>query len=226
MPAGHIQRRRMNRIHDRLRRRYGRRQWKTWGSPVNVLVETILSQNTTDSNSSSGYRQLRRRFKTWNQVADASVGDVERCIRICGLSRIKAPRIQEILSRIRRDRGRIELDFLRRYKTTRAYDYLRQFPGVGPKTAGCVLLFSLRRAVFPVDTHILRITKRLGFLQESATLEGAHEILAPLISPSTRYEMHILLIAHGREICRARNPRCDDCCLMYLCAYGKNSKSG
>jgi endonuclease-3 len=200
-----------------LQRAYGNRPWRQWGDPVSILVETVLSQNTSDVNSSAGYRQLRRRFRSWGAVAGAPVAEVEKCIRVSGLSRIKAPRIQAILRRIRRDRGRLSLEFLRHKGPQAATEYLRSFPGVGPKTAACVLLFSLRKAVFPVDTHILRIGKRLGWLAPSASAQKAQEALTPLIPPRRRYAMHVLLIEHGRKTCRARSPRCSWCPLLALC---------
>src|SRR5436305_9086661 len=132
----------MQRILHLLRERYGPRPARCWGEPVGVLVETIISQNTSNANSSAGYRQLRRRFRSWNQVADAPVEEVERHIRVSGLSRIKAPRIEDILRRIRVEQGKIHLEFLRDWPPQRAYEYLTNFSGIGPKTAYCVLMFS------------------------------------------------------------------------------------
>ena len=204
-----------------LRRAYGRRRRTCWGRAVDVLVETILSQNTSDVNSSAGYRQLRRQFRTWGAVADAPVGEIERCIRISGLSRIKAPRIREVLRQVREAHGGISLDFLRGRKASEALAYLRQFKGVGAKTASCVLLFSFGMPIFPVDTHIHRIAIRLSLVGRRATAEKVQEVLTPLIAPRDRYEMHVLLITHGRETCRARNPRCPWCDLIDLCPHGQ-----
>jgi endonuclease-3 len=188
---------------------------------VGVLVDTILSQNTSAANSDAGYRQLRRRFRSWNQVAQAPVDEVERCIRVSGLSNLKAPRIQSILRRIRSERGRIDLQFLQQLDDESAYNYLRAFPGVGPKTACCTLLFAFGKALFPVDTHIHRIARRLGLVQPKATAEQTRELLTPRIDPKDRYETHVLLIEHGRKTCRAINPRCDDCVLLKICPYGR-----
>lgn len=219
-----------------LERAYGRRPWKQWGDPVSVLVETILSQNTSDVNSSSGYRQLRRRFRSWNAVADAPVGEIEKCIRISGLSRIKAPRIRDLLRQLRDDHGRwrgrpalasgarINLDFLRDLDAPAATEYLRRFRGIGPKTAACVLLFSLKMPVFPVDTHILRIVQRLGWLPARASAERVQEVLTPRIPPGKRYAMHVLLIEHGRKTCRARSPRCPWCLLLPICPFGRKQQ--
>jgi endonuclease-3 len=148
----------------RLQQRYGRQPPRTWGKGIDVLVGTILSQNTSNKNSAAGYRQLRRRFKTWDQVADAPVEEVERWIRVSGLSRIKAPRIQRILRQVRAERGRISLEFLKKLPPVEAADYLRQFPGIGPKTVACLLLFAFAMPVFPVDTHIHRIARRLKWI--------------------------------------------------------------
>jgi endonuclease-3 len=210
----------MKRILSLLRRSYGGRPWRQWGRGVDLLVETILSQNTSDANSAAGYRRLRRRFRSWNQVADAPAEEVEKCIRISGLSRIKAPRIGRVLRRVREDRGRIELEFLKEYGPAAAYEYLMRFDGVGPKTANCVLLFAFGMPVFPVDRHIHRIALRMELVPAGTSVEEAHDLLGPLIAPRERYEMHVLMIKHGRERCRARNPQCGRCALLELCPYG------
>src|SRR5687767_12962407 len=210
----------MTEILKRLRRAYGPRPWRCWGKGVDVLVDTILSQNTSAKNSDAGYRQLRRRFRSWNQVADAPTADVERHIRVSGLSNIKAPRIQGILQQIKSDRGRIDLQFLSELDEQAAYEYLTRFKGVGPKTANCVLLFAFGHSVFPVDTHIHRIARRLGLIGPKVTAEQAHELLKPMIRPPDRYEMHVLLIEHGRRTCRAINPLCGECALVRTCPYG------
>ncbi|HZN68432.1 MAG TPA: endonuclease III [Tepidisphaeraceae bacterium] len=211
----------MRTVQAMLRRAYGPRPWKCWGDGVSVLVDTVLSQNTSAANSDAGYRQLRRKFRSWKQVADAPVEEVERCIRVSGLSNQKAPRIQAILRRIRDERGRIDLRFLAGAPDEEAYQYLRAFPGVGPKTACCTLLFAFGKGVFPVDTHIHRIARRLGLVRSKATAEQTHEALTPVIEPTDRYEMHVLLIEHGRRTCRAINPRCGECVLLKVCPYGK-----
>ena len=187
-----------------------------------MLVGTILSQNTSNKNSDAGYRQLRRRFRSWNQVAAAPVEEVERHIRVSGLSNQKAPRIQAILRQIKSDRGKIDLQFLGDLDEQQAYEYLTKFKGVGPKTANCVLLFAFGHSVFPVDTHIHRIARRLGWIGPRTTAERAHDILKPLIAPKDRYEMHVLLIAHGRKTCKAINPRCEECVLLRQCPFGKS----
>jgi endonuclease-3 len=202
---------------------FGRPRWKCWGRALDVLVETILSQNTSNANSSAGYRQLRRRFRTWNAVADAPTGEVEECIRVSGLSRIKAPRIQKILRQIRDQRRHANpsLEILRDMDVEQADRYLQSFDGVGPKTAACVLLFSFHMPIFPVDTHIHRIAIRLGLVPAKASADDVQRLLTPMIAPGDRYAMHILLIAHGRKTCRAQSPKCEWCGLLDLCPYGK-----
>ena len=205
----------------RLQKHYGRRPYKCWGKGIDVLIDTILSQNTSNKNSDAAYRQLRRRFKSWNQVADAPTSEVERHIRVSGLSNQKAPRIQSILRSIRHDHGKMDLQFLAQQDEQQAYEYLTNFKGIGPKTANCVLLFAFAKPLFPVDTHIHRIARRLKLIGARATAEQAHDLLKPMIPPKDRYEMHVLLIDHGRKTCKAINPRCDDCVLLDLCPFGQ-----
>ncbi len=205
----------------RLERTYGERRWQGRREPVAVLVGTILSQNTNSANSQAGFRRLRERFPTWQQVADTPLGSIARCIRVSGLSKIKAPRIRSILRQIRAERGRISLNFLRDLPPQEAFKYLVRFDGVGPKTAWCVLMFSFGKNVFPVDTHIHRIAFRLGLLDGKVLPEKAHELLKPLIAPKDRYAMHVLLIAHGRQTCLARKPKCDQCCILQFCGHDR-----
>jgi endonuclease III len=214
----------IRRIHRRLERAYGPRPAKCWGGGVELLIGTILSQNTSDVNSEAGYKRLRRRFRSWNQLADAPVEEVEKAIRVAGLSRQKAPRIQNVLRAIREERGKINLQFLAEMDEQAAYSYLRKFKGVGPKTANCVLLFAFGKPVFPVDTHVHRIARRLALIPPRANAEQAHEILKPVIPPKDRYSMHVLLIEHGRKTCRAVNPKCETCVLLEMCRYGRMRK--
>ena len=200
---------------------YGSRAWECDGPPVDVLVGTILSQNTSRANSSAGFERLKRRFRSWPAVADAEVRQIERCIRVSGLGHTKAPRIRKILRQIRAADGRISLAHLRAKKPAEACEYLMRFDGVGPKTALCVLLFAFGMPVFPVDTHIYRIGRRLGLLAPGVPFARAHEVLTPRIAPAHRYALHVLLIAHGRATCRARRPRCEECRLLALCPHGR-----
>lgn len=214
------------RILRRLERAYGKRPWRRWGRGVDILVGTILSQNTSDTNSSAGFSRLWRAFRSWNKVADAPVGQVEKCIRISGLSNVKAPRIQSILRQIRQEHGKIDLEFLHDWRPEDAFEYLMRFKGVGPKTANCVLLFSFGMPLFPVDTHIHRIAIRLGIIASKSSAEEAHELLLPMIRPGNRYSLHVLLIEHGRKTCKARGPACAKCCVLEMCPTGMKRAPG
>jgi len=207
----------------RLEQAYGRRQWHRWGSAVSILVETVLSQNTSDRNSSAAFRKLWRTFRSWKRVADAATAEVERCIRVAGLSRIKAPRIQRILRAIRQHHGSLSLEFLGRMPPDEALEYLLKFDGVGHKTASCVLLFAFGKAVFPVDTHIHRIALRAGWIPARTTADRAHQLMQAVVPPDIAYSLHVLLIAHGRQTCLARRPLCDKCVLQDLCRTGRSA---
>jgi len=187
--------------------------------PVDELVLTMLSQSTTDVNSWRGYQALRERFPNWDAVADAPEEEVEAAIRACGLSRQKAPRIQAILQRLRDEHGAITLDFLASLPPDEALASLLSFHGVGRKTASCVLLFSLDMPVMPVDTHILRVTKRLELIPQDATADQAHDLLEALLPEEAYYEFHVNTITHGRQTCTARRPACPRCPLLNLCPY-------
>ena len=219
-------RHRLQEVLDRLADDYGLPDvWRS-ESGVDALVATILSQNTSRANSSAGFDRLKARLATWEQVADARVDAIERCIRVSGLSRITAPRIRAILRQIRAERGLIDLEHLADLPSGEAYRYLMAFDGVGPKTAWCTLLFGFGRDVFPVDTHIHRIARRLDWIGEKATAEQAHDLLGPHVPPGRGYDLHVLLIRHGRTTCRARNPRCQVCSLTDVCGWYRKQSSG
>ncbi len=170
---------------------------------VGQLIGTILSQATTDVQTARSYDNLCHRFPTWEQVRDAPVAAIAKEIRSSGLSRQKAPVIKAALQYITRERGKLDLRFLKKMPVDEARRWLMNIAGVGPKTASIVLLFSFGMSAFPVDTHIFRVTKRLGWVPENATYEKAHQILGELISPDRFYPLHIKLIHHVREICLA-----------------------
>lgn len=201
----------------RLEAVYGPRPWRRWGKALDGLIGTVLSQHTSDVNSAAAYRSLRRAFRTWTAVMNAPTRDVERAIRSGGLARQKTRCIQAILRAIKADRGRLSLDFLADWPLNRASEYLLALPGVGPKTAACVLLFNLGKPALPVDTHVHRLARRLELIPSETTAEQAHGLLGAACPPKLVYPLHILLIRHGREICRARKPRCDECPLADCC---------
>jgi len=200
-----------------LEQEYGSPEWRQREEPVAVLVGTILSQNTSDVNSGRAFNSLLSSFGSWEAIASAPVEHIAQAIRLGGLSRIKAVRIKQILEEIERERGRISLDFLKAMNMSEAKDYLMHLPGVGPKTASCVLLFALGKPCLPVDTHVFRVAKRLGLIDSRVSIDQAHSLLQEQIPPSKVYQFHLHLIRHGRRICRARRPRCNECVLKSVC---------
>lgn len=195
--------------------------------PVAQLVVTMLSQATTDTQTARSFENLRRRFRTWEEVRYAPAREIAKEIKASGLSRQKAPRIKAALQFISRERGKIELAFLKRMPDEEAFRWLTQIKGVGAKTASIVLLFALQRPFFPVDTHVHRVTRRLGWVPPNASADKAHEILQPLVPADLDYRLHLNLIRLGREICLARQPRCEVCPLTDLCEYYRqNGTSG
>lgn len=200
-----------------LEQEYGACQWQPDRDPINVLIGTILSQNTSDANSGRAFASLKASFNSWEAVASAPTEHIAEVIRCGGLSQIKAARIKQVLGKIEREQGRITLDFLKPKTMTEAEDYLMRLPGVGHKTASCVLLFSLGKPSLPVDTHIFRVAKRLGLIGFKVTIEKAPRLLQAQVPPSKVYQFHVHMIEHGRRICRARQPRCNDCILSRIC---------
>lgn len=200
-----------------LREAYGRPRPPDSLGLLGCLVRTLLSQNTTDTNADAAYEALRRRFADWSEIAGARLPSLEATIRTAGLARQRSKALRAIVRRLREDDPSLELAFLRDLPTPALLEYLLALPGVGPKTAACVALFELRRPVFPVDTHILRISTRLGWIEPGKTTAAAQALLEPLIPADLRLEMHLNLIAHGRRTCPARRPRCGECVLVKLC---------
>jgi endonuclease-3 len=215
----------MAEVHGRLIEAYGEPTWRPHMDPVSELVSTILSQNTNDVNRDVAYDRLRARLPTWEGVRDADVDVVIEAIRPAGLANQKGPRIQEALRFITREQGELSLDFLAEWPVEQAKDWLVSMKGVGPKTAAIVLLFSLGRPAFPVDTHVHRVTKRLGLIGPRVSREKAHDELERLVDPEDYYAFHLNVIRHGREICASRNPRCPDCTLIDLCDYASEQKA-
>ena len=205
----------MRAIRDRLRALYGRPEQRPHGEPVAELVRTILSQNTNDTNRDVAFERLRERFPAWEQVRDAPLDEVEEAIRPGGLAPQKAPRIQAALGELD---DSLDLSWLREAPREEALDFLVSLPGVGRKTAACVLIFSFGRPEIPVDTHVYRVGGRLGLFSPRASFEHAHDEMVAITDPADAYELHINLIRHGRAVCRPR-PRCDDCALRRMCPY-------
>ena len=182
-------------------------------------MRTILSQNTSDVNSNRAFSRLRERFSSWEQVRDGDLEAIVEAIEPGGLGRIKAPRIQGALHAITQERGNLDLEFLKEIELDEARAWLESLVGVGPKTAACVLLFSLGRPVLPVDTHVHRISRRLGLIEPRTSAERAHEILGEALPDGEIYDFHVNMVSHGRQVCRAQRPRCDVCVLAPQCDY-------
>lgn len=205
----------------RLEKQYGPKVNSPSGRPLDGLVVTILSQNTNDTNRDRAYRNLRSRFPSWESLVQAPVSEVAECLRVGGLARQKAARIQALLRSVKEETGKLSLNFLKERSDQQVSDFLSRFKGVGPKTVACVLLFSLGRDAFPVDTHVHRVTRRLGWIDAKVSAEAAHGILSSLIPPEVRYSLHLNLIAHGRDTCHPRSPGCERCVLLDLCPHGQ-----
>ncbi len=205
---------------DRLERLFGRPRIVKRRPPLDELVLTILSQNTSDTNRDRAYASLRKRFPSWGEVLRAGAPAVEDAIRVGGLSRVKSRVIVDLLRRLRDEEGRLDLDRLLRLPMEEAREALLRFKGVGEKTASCVLLFSCNRPAFPVDTHIERVTKRLAWIPKGANAVQAHALLADRIPAERTLEPHVNLITLGRRFCRPRNPACPACPLRRLCPEG------
>jgi len=202
---------------DRLRQQYGQPERFERQAPIDSLIMTILSQHTSDLNTERAFASLRERFPTWDAVIDATDADVADAIRSGGLADVKAPRIRQALIDVREQTGGFDLSFLATMPVAEARRWLTTLGGVGPKTASCVLLFSLDMPAMPVDTHVHRVTKRLGLIPERASADQAHELLEEIIQPDETYAAHLLFIRHGRATCIARRPRCAACVLVQCC---------
>ncbi len=205
-------------VNRRLEARFGPVRAALPDDPLDLLVQTILSQNTSDLNRDHAYAELRRRFPTWEDVLAAPAAEVARAIQGAGLQRQRAKRLKEVLERLHRERGTLSLGFLARLPNDQAAAWLLFLPGVGKKTAYVVLLFGFGRPFFPVDTHIARVTQRLGLWDGTG---DPHDALAPLVPRGAELELHLHLIRLGREICRPQRPRCAACPLLDLCPHGR-----
>jgi endonuclease III len=206
-------------ILDRLQRQFGEPAHRRLPA-LDELVLTVLSQNTSDINTGRAYRAMRERFPSWPAVMQAEPRELVEVLRPGGLANQKAPRIQAILRRLDGTEHGLDLEWLSECEPDKALAYLTALPGVGAKTASCVLLFSFGMPVMPVDTHIHRIALRLGLIGARVSAEAAHPILTALTPPQRMLEAHLLLIAHGRTTCKARRPLCGECVLLDLCPTG------
>ena len=212
---------RLGEVRDALRSYYGHPRNEPHHAPLDELVLTVLSQNTNDRNRDVAYERLRDRFPDWESVARAPEAAIEEAIRPGGISKVKAGRIKAMLGAIQAQRGDLDLGFLADAPREEALEFLESLPGVGRKTAACVMLFSFDRPELPVDTHVYRVASRLGLIRPRASFEEAHDVLLAAAEPDQVFEAHVNLIRHGRRLCTARAPACPECPLLSFCPYGK-----
>lgn len=217
-------RRRAQSVNERLLAAFGAPTWRTPLPPIDELISTILSQNTNDINRDRAFTALCARFPRWELVRDAKTKEVIDTIRVAGLANQKGPRIQNVLKEITAERGSLDLSFLKDIPLEEARQWLTKFHGVGPKTAAIVLQFSLDRPAFPVDTHIYRVTGRIGLRPLKMNVEQAHVHLEKLFKPETYYAAHLNLIRLGRQVCHPRKPDCPHCPVLSLCDYEPKTK--
>jgi len=212
-------------VYERLVEVYGPRILRPGRDPLDEIVLTILSQNTSDRNSGRAYRLLRAKYPTWDAVMEAPLPELYEVIKPAGLGNIKAPRIQNTLREILARRGELSLDFLEALPLEEAKRWLTSLAGIGPKTAACVLLFALGKPALPVDTHVHRVAQRLGLIGPKVGADQAHTLLEAALPPAAIYPFHVDMIQHGRLICHAQRPRCEVCPLNDLCDYYVNNSA-
>ena len=204
-------------VQKRLNAIYGPIHWRPRMIALDELIFTVLTQHTSDLNAERSYDALRKAMPTWASVIEAETQKIADAIHHGGLANQKSERIQKILIEILHRLGHFELEFLSELPLEEARSWLTSLPGVGPKTAAVVMAFSLKMPAFPVDTHILRVSKRLGLIGRKVSADQAHPIMENMIPSDNRYDMHVLLITHGRQICKARVPQCGRCPLDQEC---------
>ena len=206
-----------------LRKQHGAPVRRPRRDPLSELIAALLSQNTSDANSERAFANLVSSLGSWERVAQADVDNISEAIAGGGLNRVKAPRIKAILQRIDKEKGSLDLGFLKKMPLDEARTWLESLPGVGPKTAACVLLFSLGRPALPVDTHVYRVSRRLGLIGAKVSPDNAHRVLGKMVAPDDVYEFHMNMVRHGRKVCRSQSPLCGGCLLNKGCVYGKRA---
>ena len=226
-PANNRERRQvLHKVATALEGRYGVPSTGSLDDPLEVLIRTILSQNTNDRNRDLAYAGLRKRFPRWEDCLEADPEGIAEAIKVGGLGQQKSARIKDVLQWVQERWGNMTLTPLCEMETAEAIETLLSLKGVGPKTANCVLAFGCGRDAFPVDTHILRITKRLGLITPEATAEKAHGLLAQVVPDGTAIPLHLNLIRYGRETCKARHPHCGSCLFPHLCTLPLEQRGG
>ncbi len=204
---------------------YGKPEPKKRNNPIQSLIQVILSQNTNDKNRDRAYRKLASKYSSPREIMEAPKNEVAQTISVAGLHNTKADRMQKALKKIQSERGELELDFLRKMELDQARKWLLQLPGVGPKSAAVILNFDFDKKAFPVDTHVHRVTRRIGLIPEETNRDKAHDLLEEIVPPERMYEFHVNLIRHGRKVCKAPTPICSECNLTDICRYRKKQKN-
>lgn len=217
---------RIREIHQDLLDVYGAPEDPSDQSGIDYLVETILSQNTNDINRDKAFNNLKDSYEDYDEVLDADVDELEDVIRVAGLGATKAERIQGALQILKEERGSFSLDFIDDMSVEEGKKWLTEIPGIGPKTAAIILCFHFKKPVIPVDTHVHRISKRFGLIIENASRSKAHDVLEEKVPDDIKYSFHRLLITHGRENCKARNPTCGETKLKKYCKFYNNVIDG
>ncbi|MGB9181977.1 MAG: hypothetical protein WCB68_22295, partial [Pyrinomonadaceae bacterium] len=204
-----------------LERAYGVPENRRSSDPLDMLIKIILSQATSDTNSHRTFAALKKRFPTWDKLLRARIATIADTIRSGGLANQKALVIKSVLRQIKKEHGALDLNFLHDFKEEEAVRYLSQFRGIGPKTVACTLLFACRKDVFPLDTHIFRILRRVGLIPQKCTDARAHQIMNRTVPEGKFYSFHVNLVRHGRTLCRPRDPLCERCPIVEYCDYGQ-----
>lgn len=206
-----------HKIKNLLKKQYGNIEWREEMETLDELIFTVLTQNTSDLNAEKAFKNLKSTYNNWDEIVESTNEKLETIIRIGGLGKQKSIRIKKILKEIYLRTGGYDLTILKNMSFNEVKEWLISLPGVGPKTTAVVMSFALKLPAFPVDTHIHRISKRLGYIDQNTSAEKAHEIMENIIHPKDRFDFHILLITHGRKICKANNPKCYICPLTSYC---------
>jgi endonuclease-3 len=212
----------LNYIIQNLESAYGVPENRRASDPLDMLIKIILSQATTDTNSRRTFAELKRRFPAWEAALAARESAIAAAIKSGGLARQKAKVIKGVLKQIKESRGALDLSFLNEMSNEEAAKYLSQFRGIGPKTIACTLLFACRKEVFPLDTHIFRVLRRVGLIPQKCSDARAHELMSRLVPAGKFYSFHVNLVQHGRAICRPRDPLCERCPIVEYCDYGQS----
>jgi len=218
-------RRKLVLVDGRLKKMYGDKRQTKFSDPTEELILTILSQNTNDLNRDRAYASLISRFGSWREISGARITSIAGAIKVGGLANIKARRIKKILRQIGERSEDYSISFIKKMSDNEAWEYLMSFDGVGPKTASCVMMFSLGRNFMPVDTHVHRVSRRLGLIPENMNAEKAHDWYREMNPPVNPYRLHLNLIQHGRTLCRAGKPKCGECGLKDRCGYFAGKKN-